>query len=416
MSKGIFIEGVKRSGKTKYAIDLIHDYLKRGRTVATNLDLYLDKMGNIKNPHVIRIPDHPRSIDLLNLGAGYPELEESDSNYDESKNGLVVIDELLTHLNSRSFKDKDRLAIVSWFVQMGKYGWDLVLIGQDFEGVDKQLRDTTIDQLVNVKSGANYFGFGFLNAVAHKLFDVFKVPKFSVARFYDGKSKTRKAQGYQFYIKSWCHPWYNTAQKFLPDLMNTKRGDLVDMRAVYSMVPTEQLKKWYLITDKVKEVKEKTLAENKEGNTKSEPILKNWQKFGLGLLAVYGFYYFFSGSDSSDTQQEQTIKTDVKNNQLPNADIKDNTPEFLKGIYITCTVTTSNNKEYCFEKEGQPFYPENLDIYVVGVSQCSANLYFNKSPYKVYCNPKRVDSWSAAKQENGSSTQDTNQDTTIAAI
>ncbi|MDC9579969.1 hypothetical protein PSI06_21400, partial [Pseudoalteromonas sp. GABNS16E] len=58
---------------------------------------------------------------------------------------------------------------------MGKYGWDLVLIGQDFEGVDKQLRDTTIDQLINVKSGANYFGFArafnalYKNSFRHNL-------------------------------------------------------------------------------------------------------------------------------------------------------------------------------------------------------------------------------------------------------
>lgn len=411
MSKGIFVEGVKRSGKTKYAIDLIHDYLKRGRRVATNLDLYLDKMGDIKNPHVIRIPDHPRSLDLVNLGCGYPELEESDSNYDESKNGLVVIDELLTHLNSRSFKDKDRLAIVSWFVQMGKYGWDLVLIGQDFEGVDKQLRDTTIDQRVNVKSGANYFGFGFVNGLAHKIFDVFNVPKFSVARFYDGKSKTRKAQGYQFYIKSWCHPWYNTAQKFLPDLMANKRGDLIDMRAAYSMVPTEQLKKWYLIRDKINEtIEKKTDAKNEP----KEPILKNWHKIAISALLVYGLYYYFSSDTPQISTASKQTTADVSTSNNPHQNTN-KTPDIISGVYITCSVASSTSKQYCFEKAGEPFYPNDIEIPVIAVSNCSAQLYVDKKPYKVYCNPKRVDSWSSAKPETNTATQDDTQESSFLA-
>ena len=390
MSKGIFIEGVKRSGKTKYAIDLINDYLKRGRKVATNLDIYLDKM-DVKNPHVIRLPDHMSSTHLKDLGCGYPELEESDSNYDETKNGLVVIDELLTFLNSRSFKDKDRLQIVSWFVQMGKYGWDLVLIGQDFEGVDKQLRDTTIDQLINVKSGSNYFGFGFLNSVVQRLFNVLNVPKFSVARFYDGKSKTRKAQGYQFYIKSWCHDWYNTAQKFLPDIMTTKDGRLVQMESSYCLVPTEQLKKWYLISDKVEESKQKKLAENKE---KQKPVIKLWHKVTFALLALYAFYVFTPSDKTQAIDSHQTSK--IESPTLAKVE----KPKFLQGVYITCSVISSQKKQYCFEKDGLPFYPENLDIYVTSISSCSANLYYEQIAYKVHCNPQPVQSWSAAKREN----------------
>ncbi|TMP74402.1 hypothetical protein CWB73_22195, partial [Pseudoalteromonas phenolica] len=90
-----------------------------------------------------------------------------------------------------------------------------------------------------------------------------KVPKFSVARFYDGKSKTRKAQGYEFYIKSWCHDWYITAQKFLPDVMTTKSGRLVQMESSYCLVPTEQLKKWYLVKEKSQERKNEVLEEKK---------------------------------------------------------------------------------------------------------------------------------------------------------
>lgn len=399
MSKGIFIEGVKRSGKTKYAIDLINDYLKRGRKVATNLDLYLDKM-DVKNPHVIRLPDHMSSTHLKDLGMGYPELEESDKNYDESKNGLVVIDELLTFLNSRSFKDKDRLQIVSWFVQMGKYGWDLVLIGQDFEGVDKQLRDTTIDQLINVKSGANYFGFGFLNSLVQRLFTLMKVPKFSVARFYDGKAKTRKAQGYEFYIKSWCHDWYNTAQKFLPDVMTTKSGRLVQMESSYCLVPTEQLKKWYLVKEKSQERKNEVLEEKQN----KDPILKPWHKVGGIFLIAYLAYYLYPTQKPNEAnlllngQSQPSAKNPLVQNQLP---------DIFNGVYITCSViSTRNNSTYCFEKDGKPFYPSSLNAIVNVVSACTAKLTYNGNDYNINCLPYRVDSYSSAKPDNQSSSDE----------
>ena len=389
MASGKFIEGVKRSGKTKYAVDLINDYLKRGRKVATNLDLFLDKMP-VQNPHVIRLPDHPRSEDLHALGIGYPELEQDDRNYDESKNGLVVIDELLTHLNSRSFKDKDRLAIVSWFVQMGKYGWDLVLIGQDFEGVDKQLRDTTIDQLVSVKSGVNYFGFGFINSVVQRVFSVLHIPKFSVARFYDGKSKSRKAHGYQFYIKDWTHAWYNTAQKFLPDVMTAKDGRLVDMRAMYSMVPTEQLKKWYLVSDKVKEV-----VQQKEEQKNQDPILKKWHKVALFALVGYLTYLFYPFGAKS----EETAPTITSNISNVSSKAHQQLPKILEGVYITCSVlSTKQNSVYCFEKDGIPFYPSAIDAVVKVVSACTAKIEYMDSEYTIRCLPYRVDSYSTAKQ------------------
>jgi len=406
MASGKFIEGVKRSGKTKYAVDLINTYLKNGRKVATNLDLFLDKMP-ISNPHVIRLPDHPTSEHLHALGVGYPELEESDSNYDESKNGVVVIDELLTHLNSRSFKDKDRLAIVSWFVQMGKYGWDLVLIGQDFDGVDKQLRDTTIDQLISVKSGVNYFGFGFINSIVQKLFTVFHVPKFSVARFYDGSSKGRKAHGYQFYIKDWVHPWYNTAQKFLPDMMTTKDSRLVDMRASYSMVPTEQLKKWYLVKDATEKRKNEVLENNAKSN---DPIIKTWHKVGVFFLAGYLFYQF---AYSSNPDVENT--TEIEAQAKPKSGTLDKLISNYSGaapqpskitfndIYITCSVTSSDNRtSYCFEKSGVIFDPQNIDALVIPVSDCTAKIVYDKEQYKIHCNPIRIDSYSAAKPNSSS--------------
>lgn len=403
MSRGIFIEGVKRSGKTKYAVDEIKPYLDSGRKVATNLDLNHELMSPNSKSQILRMPDHPRYEDLEAIGYGYPELEESEDNYDESKNGIVVIDELLTHLNSRSFRDKDRLKIVSWFVQMGKYGWDLILIGQDYEAIDSQLRTTVINQLINCKSGRNYFGFGFVNSMVTLAFDLMKIPKFHVARFYDGTSKGRKAHGYQFYIKEWTHQWYKTAQKFVPDNLVTKRGELIDMRSTYSMIPAATLNSW-------QNTKVNTVTDN-QSNSKpqqanhpdNKPLLNKFQKIGLFLMA--GFLVYKFGYSADIETPVENVTTALKENrfapeakeptqQQPN----DKQNELFKDVYITCSVYNNHTKStsYCFEKAGRPFHPSDIDMFVLPDSKCRAKLLFEGNQYIVRCNPFYVPSSTGA--------------------
>jgi hypothetical protein len=412
MSKGIFIEGVKRSGKTKFAVDLMAGYIKRGCKVATNLDLFLENLDPKGNNSVIRLPDHPRSCDFIALESAYPELDpDKPETYDEKKNGLVVIDELLTFLNSRDWKEKDRAVIVSWMVQMGKYGWDLVAIGQDFDSVDKQLRATTINSLYDVKNGRNYFGFGLFNTLASKMLNLFNIPQFSIARFYDSQSNGRKAHGHEFFIKSWCHGWYKTAQRFLPDQLLTKDNRLVDMRASYSMLPGKTLNEWYPkeevkkqtledvkqaaqeVETKSKEIK-KDLESKEEVKKDKKPLLPTW-KIMLLALSVYVAYSFFqTDKPQAQTQTSQTT-TNIKNILQ-----KTPLPTVLKGVYITCSVKSEKGTDYCFERNGNPFYPEDIEIWVVASTSCSASLIVDKQLHKVYCNPEFVQPWSSARPQN----------------
>lgn len=133
--------GKKGTGKSKNAVLIIRDqYLKKGRAVASNLDLNLSKMlGPYSRATYVRIPDKPTAFDLLSAGHGNPD------SYDEDFNGALVLDECGTWLNSRSFGDKDRAAMLDFLAHGRKHGWDTFYIMQDVAQVDKQLRESFIE-------------------------------------------------------------------------------------------------------------------------------------------------------------------------------------------------------------------------------------------------------------------------------
>ena len=62
-----------------------------------------------------------------------------------SEAGEVQLDELGTWLNSRSFGDKDRAALLDWFIHARKHGWDVFFIVQDANMIDKQVREALIE-------------------------------------------------------------------------------------------------------------------------------------------------------------------------------------------------------------------------------------------------------------------------------
>lgn len=107
---GFFITGELGEGKTLCAVGRIRDYLKRGRPVATNINLNLEYLVGRNNTtsRVYRLPDHPTKDDFLIIGRG-------NKTKDENLNGLVVLDELGTWLNARTWNDKNRQALLAFF-------------------------------------------------------------------------------------------------------------------------------------------------------------------------------------------------------------------------------------------------------------------------------------------------------------
>jgi hypothetical protein len=133
-------------GKSLLAVSKIREALRAGRRVATNLDLWLEKMlppGN-RTAQVLRVPDKPTSADLDAIGMGADVL-------DEERYGLLVLDELGSWANARGWGDKDRQAVIEWLIHSRKKRWDVLFLVQHESMIDKQIRDALMQYHVSCK-------------------------------------------------------------------------------------------------------------------------------------------------------------------------------------------------------------------------------------------------------------------------
>lgn len=133
------VEGKLGTGKTKFCVWRAQEAIRQGRRVASNVDLFMDKLTPERRATYIRVPDKPTAFDLDAIGSGNPE------SYDEDRNGILILDELGTWLNSRSFGDKERAGLIDWLIHARKKGWDVYLIVQDQGMIDKQVRESLIE-------------------------------------------------------------------------------------------------------------------------------------------------------------------------------------------------------------------------------------------------------------------------------
>lgn len=137
---GYLVTGVRGAGKSLVAVGRMLDHLRAGLPVATNIDLRLEGVKGIKGT-LYRMPDMPQAADFDALGTVH------DSG-DESRDGLLVLDECATWLNSRDWNGRDRLGIIEWLVQSRKRGWSLLFLVQSADMIDKQARTTLFDYRV----------------------------------------------------------------------------------------------------------------------------------------------------------------------------------------------------------------------------------------------------------------------------
>lgn len=140
MSEAVLLAGKRGSGKSLGAVSMAARYLSSGRTVATNLDLFVENLVPAYcQTRFHRLPDHPSGDDLKALPPGNIEPTQ------EKNNGLLILDEAATFLNSREWNGNGRQDLISWLVQSRKYGWDLLLIAQHGNLIDKQVREALIE-------------------------------------------------------------------------------------------------------------------------------------------------------------------------------------------------------------------------------------------------------------------------------
>lgn len=133
------VEGKLGTGKTKFCVWMAQQALLKNRRVASNVDLRCEVLTPYRRTHFTRVPDKPTAADLEALGHGNPD------SYDEDRNGVLILDELGSWLNSRSFQDKARAPMIDWLIHARKHGWDVFLIVQDAGMIDKQVREALIE-------------------------------------------------------------------------------------------------------------------------------------------------------------------------------------------------------------------------------------------------------------------------------
>lgn len=142
------VTGKLGNGKTLVTVGRIRDAIRAGCKIATNLDIDLKAMFHrqAKNINLMRIPDKPNIDDLNAIGKGY-----DGADYDESKFGILVLDECGTWFNSRNWQDKTRGEVNNWFLHARKLGWHVYIIIQDIGMLDSQARDAIGELLVTCK-------------------------------------------------------------------------------------------------------------------------------------------------------------------------------------------------------------------------------------------------------------------------
>lgn len=207
------LTGKKGTGKSKNAILLARDrYLRNGRKVATNLDIHLREMfGPMSRMTYVRVPDKPAAFDLLAIGTGNPL-------YDEDENGGLFLDELGTWLNTRTFADKERAAVLDFFAHGRKHGWDTWYIMQNVAQVDKQLRESFIEQTVR-HTRFDKVRIPFVGALLSLLFGekAGYFPKFHVAVYRIGVNPQDVVCNRAMFVGKDVEACYDTRQVFRMD-------------------------------------------------------------------------------------------------------------------------------------------------------------------------------------------------------
>jgi hypothetical protein len=134
--------GKKGTGKSKNGVRIAFKrYLSSGRMLATNLDLQLEPFfGPYSRLTYVRVPDKPTAFDLEAVGHGNPK-----DPYNEDRAGMMLLDEMGTWMNTRTYADKERLGVLDWLAHARKYGFDCWYVMQGLGQIDKQARESFVE-------------------------------------------------------------------------------------------------------------------------------------------------------------------------------------------------------------------------------------------------------------------------------
>lgn len=143
----VLVTGPPGAGKSFYAVRKLGEALDAGKPIATNVTLAPDTPERVAASNTFRrlIPGRRKTITrrinrAIFVAHDVLELFRVRLHGSGEGRGVMVLDEAHVWLNARAWSGGDRERIVTFFTQHRKLGWDVYLIVQDAEMIDKQVR------------------------------------------------------------------------------------------------------------------------------------------------------------------------------------------------------------------------------------------------------------------------------------
>jgi zona occludens toxin len=169
------VTGAPGSGKSYYAVRAIAQALEKGQLVATNIELTPDWSIQCARRNPFTRLSRKR---VVNRAAQYRERVYVSADLEElfrlrlrgegEGRGLMVLDEAHNWLNARTWDADEtgrstnkqeavtrRLKVVRFFSQHRKLGWSILLITQDEQNLDRQVR-SLFEYHVRLKNLGNF--------------------------------------------------------------------------------------------------------------------------------------------------------------------------------------------------------------------------------------------------------------------
>lgn len=125
--------GTPGSGKSYHVAKQIEMYLKTKRNVIANFPIDTNQIKRCKGTFIY-MDDGEITVDFL--------YNYAKQNHKIGKEGqtILVIDEAQRLFNCRDFARKDRMQWITFYSQHRKYGFNVILVTQNDQTLDKQIR------------------------------------------------------------------------------------------------------------------------------------------------------------------------------------------------------------------------------------------------------------------------------------
>lgn len=144
----IMVTGPLGCGKSYYGIRKAIDALEAGKVVVTNFRMTPEWYERVADRHPLRwlVPGRRRKLkrDWARRVLVVPDLKTLLRVRLEGQGedrGVVLIDEAHVFMNARSWRDAERMELVEWASASRKLGFEVYLITQDLQSLDRQVRD-----------------------------------------------------------------------------------------------------------------------------------------------------------------------------------------------------------------------------------------------------------------------------------